>query len=311
MRWSVLILMCVMQSAVLAQDSLTIVSYNVENLFDCEHDTLKNDCSFLPHGLHHWNDHHYQTKLNRIAQVLVNISGWESAALVGLCEVENKRCLRDLCYRLRRFHYQYVHYESDDERGIDVALLYDSTKVKILNSKTLCVPLENDVTRDILYVKALIEGKDTLHAMVCHLPSQLGGSATTSKKRQIAKQVIQNEINTILHVQPKANVVVMGDMNSEAIDDLQGMNNLMIDLEKEGIGTHKYQGMWSCLDQFYVSSALKNTTRASVFSPEWLLEEDTKYLDYQPKRTYVGYRYHDGYSDHLPVVLNIKSSYNK
>lgn len=306
-----LILMCVMQSAVLAQDSLTIVSYNVENLFDCEHDTLKNDSSFLPHDLHHWNYHHYQTKLNRIAQVLVNISGWESAALVGLCEVENKRCLRDLCYRLRRFHYQYVHYESDDERGIDVALLYDSTKVKILNSKTLCVPLENDVTRDILYVKALIEGKDTLHAMVCHLPSQLGGSATTSKKRQIAKQVIQNEINTILHVQPKANVVVMGDMNSEAIDDLQGMNNLMIDLEKEGIGTHKYQGMWSCLDQFYVSSALKNTTRASVFSPEWLLEEDTKYLDYQPKRTYVGYRYHDGYSDHLPVVLKIKSSYIK
>ena len=311
MRWSVLILMCVMQSAVLAQDSLTIVSYNVENLFDCEHDTLKNDSSFLPHGLHRWNYHHYQTKLNRIAQVLVNISGWESAALVGLCEVENKRCLRDLCYRLRRFHYQYVHYESDDERGIDVALLYDSTKVKILNSKTLCVPLENDVTRDILYVKALIEGKDTLHAMVCHLPSQLGGSATTSKKRQIAKQVIQNEINTILHVQPKANVVVMGDMNSEAIDDLQGMNNLMIDLEKEGIGTHKYQGMWSCLDQFYVSSALKNTTRASVFSPEWLLEEDTKYLDYQPKRTYVGYRYHNGYSDHLPIVLKIKSSYIK
>ena len=306
-----LILMCVMQSAVLAQDSLTIVSYNVENLFDCEHDTLKNDSSFLPHGLHHWNYHHYQTKLNRIAQVIVNISGWESAALVGLCEVENKRCLRDLCYQLRRFHYQYVHYESDDERGIDVALLYDSTKVKILNSKTLCVPLENDVTRDILYVKALIKGKDTLHAMVCHLPSQLGGSATTSKKRQIAKQVIQNEINTILHVQPKANVVVMGDMNSEAIDDLQGMNNLMIDLEKEGIGTHKYQGMWSCLDQFYVSSALKNTTRASVFSPEWLLEEDTKYLDYQPKRTYVGYRYHDGYSDHLPVVLKIKSSYIK
>ena len=306
-----LILMCVMQSAVLAQDSLTIVSYNVENLFDCEYDTLKNDSSFLPHGLHHWNYHHYQTKLNRIAQVIVNISGWESAALVGLCEVENKRCLRDLCYRLKRFHYQYVHYESDDERGIDVALLYDSTKVKILNSKTLCVPLENDVTRDILYVKALIEGKDTLHAMVCHLPSQLGGSATTSKKRQIAKQVIQNEINTILHVQPKANVVVMGDMNSEAIDDLQGMNNLMIDLEKEGIGTHKYQGMWSCLDQFYVSSALKNTTKASVFSPEWLLEEDTKYLDYQPKRTYVGYRYHDGYSDHLPVVLKIKSSYIK
>ena len=306
-----IVLFCIECGFLFAQEPITIISYNVENLFDYEHDTLKNDSSFLPHGLHHWNYHHYQTKLNRIAQVLVNISGWESAALVGLCEVENKRCLRDLCYRLKRFHYKYVHYDSADKRGIDVALLYDSTKVKILNSKPLRVPLENDVTRDILYVKALIDGKDTLHAMVCHLPSQIGGSAATSQKRQVAKQVIQNEINTILHVQPKANVVVMGDMNCAPKDDLKGMSNMMIDLGKEGKGTHKYRGMWSCLDQFYVSSTLKTTARASIFSPEWLLEEDTKYLDYQPKRTYVGYRYHDGYSDHLPVVLKIKSSYTK
>ena len=135
MRWIFLIFAFVIQSAVLAQDSLTIISYNVENLFDCQHDTLKNDSSFLPDGMHHWTYYRYQTKLDRIAQVIVNISGWGSAALVGLCEVENTRCLRDLCYRLKRFHYKYVHYESDDERGVAVALLYDSTKVKVLQSK--------------------------------------------------------------------------------------------------------------------------------------------------------------------------------
>ena len=135
-----------------AQDSLTIISYNVENLFDYKHDTLKNDSSFLPEGMHHWTYHRYQTKLDQIAQVIVNISGWESAALVGLCEVENAHCLRDLCYRLKRFHYKYIHYESTDERGIDVALLYDTTKVKILNSKPLHIPLENDNTLDIFYV---------------------------------------------------------------------------------------------------------------------------------------------------------------
>jgi hypothetical protein len=306
MRWIFLIFAFVIQSAVLAQDSLTIISYNVENLFDCQHDTLKNDSSFLPDGMHHWTYYRYQTKLDRIAQVIVNISGWESAALVGLCEVENTRCLRDLCYRLKRFHYKYVHYESDDERGVDVALLYDSTKVKVLKSKPLKVDLNGDRTRDVLYACCLLNKRDTIHTMVCHLPSQLGGGATTHWKRQAAKQVIQQQIDSIYSVQPEATIVVMGDMNSEAKDDLQGMNNLMIGLAKEGKGTHKYHGIWSCLDQFYVSSRLLEKAGARIFAPAWLQEEDTKYLDLQPKRTYVGFRYHDGYSDHLPIVLKIK-----
>ena len=305
MRWIFLIFAFVIQSAVLAQDSLTIISYNVENLFDCQHDTLKNDSSFLPDGMHHWTYYRYQTKLDRIAQVIVNISGWESAALVGLCEVENTRCLRDLCYRLKRFHYKYVHYESDDERGVDVALLYDSTKVKVLNSRPLKVDLNGDRTRDVLYACCLLNKRDTIHTMVCHLPSQLGGGATTHWKRQAAKQVIQQQIDSIYSVQPEATIVVMGDMNSEAKDDLQGMNNLMIGLAKEGKGTHKYHGIWSCLDQFYVSSRLLEKVGARIFAPAWLQEEDTKYLDLQPKRTYVGFRYHDGYSDHLPIVLHV------
>ena len=222
----------VIQSAVLAQDSLTIISYNVENLFDCQHDTLKNDSSFLPDGMHHWTYYRYQTKLDRIAQVIVNISGWESAEMVGLCEVENERCLRDLCYRLKRFHYKFVHYESADKRGIDVALLYDSTKVKILNSKPLRVDLQGDVTRDILYVEALVGNQDTLHAMVCHLPSKLGGAAATEGKRNAAKQVIQQQVDSILRMQSEAKIVVMGDMNSEVKDDLQGMSNMMIGCEK-------------------------------------------------------------------------------
>lgn len=288
-----------------AQDSLTIISYNVENLFDCQHDTLRNDFSFLPDGDYHWTYHKYQTKLDHIAQVVVNIAGWESAALVGLCEVENASCLRDLCYRLKRFHYKYVHYDSADERGVDVALLYDSTKVKVLNSKPLCVDLGKDKTRDILYLSALTHEQDTLHVMVCHLPSKLGGSAASEWKRKAAKQVIHQQVDSILQVDPKAKIVVMGDMNSDPQNDLSHLENLMTDAKRVGQGTHKYQGIWSCIDQFYVSPSLIPHARASIFSPEWLLEEDPKYLDYQPKRTYIGYRYHGGYSDHLPIVLKI------
>ena len=288
-----------------AQEPLRIISYNVENLFDCQRDSLKNDSSFLPDGLHHWTYYRYQTKLDRIAQVIVNISGWKPVPLVGLCEVENAHCLRDLCYRLKRFNYRFVHYDSPDERGVDVALLYDSTKVKVLNSKPLRVNLNSDNTRDILYACCLVNKSDTIHAMVCHLPSKLGGSGATQWKRDMAKQVLQQEIDSILYVHPTANIVVMGDMNSEPIDDLAGLINVTKYLEKEGKGTHKYKGIWSCLDQFYVSSHLLEESSVRIYSPAWLLEEDTKYLDYQPKRTYVGYRYHDGYSDHLPIVLHL------
>jgi endonuclease/exonuclease/phosphatase family metal-dependent hydrolase len=288
-----------------AQDSLTIISYNVENLFDYTHDSLKNDSSFLPNGMHHWNYYRYQTKLDHIAQVITNISGWESAELVGLCEVENAHCLRDLCYRLKRFHYNYIHYESADERGIDVALLYDSTKVNVLNSKPIHVNLNGDNTRDILYVSAQIEQQDTMHLLVCHLPSQLGGKLQTDWKRKITKATIQQQIDSILYVSPKALIVVMGDMNAEPKDDLHRMKNMLWGNQVIGEGTHKYQGIWSYLDQFYISESLINKANVQVFFAEWLLEEDTKYLGYQPKRCYSGYRYKGGYSDHLPILLRL------
>ena len=187
---------------ILAENSsLRIVSYNVENLFDTQHDTLKNDSSFLPDGMHHWTYRRYQTKIDRIAQVLVNIGGWESVPLVGLCEVENARCLRHLCYKLRRFHYKYVHYDSPDERGVDVALLYDSTRISILNSQAIPLMLENDRTRDVLYVSALYELRDTVHVMLCHLPSQLGGAPSSDWKRQHAKSLLQSHIDSILFLQ--------------------------------------------------------------------------------------------------------------
>ena len=288
------------------KSSLRIVSYNVENLFDTKHDTLKNDSSFLPEGMHHWTYRRYQTKIDRIAQVLVNIGGWESVPLVGLCEVENARCLRNLCYELRRFHYKYVHYDSPDERGVDVALLYDSTRLNILNSRALSLSLDGDATRDILYVSALYEQRDTVHVMMCHLPSQLGGASNTDWKRQRAKSLLQSQIDSILLLHPSANIVVMGDMNTSAQDDLTGMVNLMIPIQKMGQGTHKYQGIWTCLDQFYVSQSIATKATTTIFSPWWLLEEDAKYLDYKPHRTYIGFRYNDGYSDHLPIVLHLR-----
>lgn len=295
-------------------DTLRIVSYNVENLFDNRHDTLKSDLDYTPEGTRHWTYRRYQAKVERIAQVLTAIGGWQAPVLVGLCEVENARCLRSLCWHLRRYRYKYIHYESLDERGIDVALLYDSTRFHILHSEPIPVPLPSAPTRDILYVQgalspvAIQQPSDTFHLFICHLPSQLGGTSETEWKRAVAKSVLQSCIDSILTVSPSANVIVMGDMNSAPANDLIGMTNLMLPNAKnifKAEGTHKYNGIWTYLDQFYVSSSLTHRVSASVFAPTWLLEEDTKYLGVKPRRTFVGYTYHDAYSDHLPIVLQI------
>lgn len=288
-----------------AQTTLRCISYNVENLFDYHHDTLRHDMDYTPDGLLRWSAARYYAKLDAIAQVLVNASGWESTPLVGLCEVENKRCLRDLCRKLRCYNYAYVHYDSPDERGVDVALLYDSLRVRVLHSQALKVDLQGDHTRDILYTCAEFEERDTLHVMVCHLPSQLGGSEASAWKRRAAKAVLQAKVDSLMQANAASQIIVMGDMNTSPVNDILHLTNMTVSLSSGRQGTHKYAGEWEYLDQYYVSECLRDSAQVEVFSPAWLLEEDEKYLGTRPRRTYVGVKYQGGYSDHLPLLLRL------
>jgi hypothetical protein len=175
-------------------------------------------------------------------------------------------------------------------------------------------PLNDElITRDILYVFAKIKAKreglkvngDTIHFFVCHLPSQRGGKAESEWKRKAAKQVLQQAVDSVYGIDPEAKIVVMGDMNSEPEEDIRGMRNRMKELKNER-GTHKYQGRWSCLDQFYTSPALDSISEVKIYNAAWIQEPDKKYLDLKPKRTFIGYRYQkDGFSDHLPIVLKV------
>ena len=164
-------------------------------------------------------------------------------------------------------------------------------------------PLNGElITRDILYVQARVDKKDTLHLFVCHLPSQRGGAAESEWKRKIAKEVLQSAIDSVYLAFRDPKIIVMGDFNSEPKEDLRGVKNRM----KELTGTHKYQGRWTCLDHFYTSPSLDSLSRAEIYNAAWIQEPDDKYLDLRPKRTYNGFRYQkDGFSDHLPIVLTV------
>lgn len=301
-------------SFVLAQQR--IVFYNVENLFDTRHDSLYQDSEYTPEGNKHWNYQKYQTKLDHIAQVIANIGGWQTPMAVGLCEVENEQCLNDLTRYggLKNYGYHYLHHDGPDVRGIDCALLYDPQQFRLLQHQFISVALPDRPTREFVYAQGETQlqrhKKDTLHIYVCHMPSRLGGEQATALRRTTARQTLQAHIDSVLHMQPMARIILMGDFNQEPQDDIPPLHNLMIPLYQAGEGTYKYNGIWNCLDQFYCTPNLLPLAKAYIFNATWLQQEDRQHLGTRPWRTYHGMRYTGGYSDHLPVYMDIHPTNN-
>lgn len=290
------------------------ISYNVENLFDAVHDTLRNDSAFLPEGERHWTPTKYRRKQQQIAKVIAALGEWNQVALIGLQEVENSHCLDDLChYALHSYGYRYIHHEGPDLRGVDVALLYDPRQVTILHDSAIHIPMPDGErpTRDLLFVQCRLSSvNDSLsmvNCIICHLPSQMGGREATQRKRDAAFSMIQSLVDSLLTADSTAAIIVMGDMNSEPQEYIHGLHNLMIPMAQAGLGTEQYQGIWSCLDQFFVSDALLPYVEAHIYDAPWLLEEDPRTQLPRPKRTFQGWNYQpDGFSDHLPIYLDLR-----
>lgn len=305
-----------------------IMFYNIENLFDTIDDPLTEDKEFLPTAASNWNSEKYTTKLKHIGEV-VETAGFPF--LVGMAEVENKGVLEDLVKQpvLAAKKYAFVHFESPDERGIDVALLYNSEKFKVQASKNLFIAFDkepNERTRDILYVKGEYGG-EVLHVFVNHWPSRREGTAETQPRRENAANRLRTEVDSIFKTDENAQIVIMGDFNDYPTDQSikywlkaqpsdahvkdGNLYNLADRFAKEGKGTHKYKGEWGTLDQLFVSSAFlakkgiyTKSDAAHIAEFDYLLEPDPKGGQWT-KRTYAGNKYLGGYSDHLPVYLDV------
>ncbi|MEE1096105.1 MAG: hypothetical protein UH084_06010 [Paludibacteraceae bacterium] len=301
-----LLIIVILLGGIAYSEPIRVVSYNVENLFHPAKDSIngqaQNDTEWTLEGERRWSFTRYNRKTENIARVITNIGQWSGVDIIGLCEIENAECLRRLSQVMRRDKYDFVHYESPDPRGIDVALLYKRERIDTISTKAIRMPFP---TRDILYVSAQVDKKDTLHLFICHLPSQLGGKAKSEWKRIAAKEILQKEVDSILYTNTNAHIIIMGDMNTKAIQDIKGLINKMMTLQADNQGTHKHQGQWTCLDQFYCSPAVDSISEVSVYNTEWIMENDDKYLGLKPKRTYIGFHYQNGFSDHLPIVMDI------
>ena len=301
---------------VCAQDEgrWSMAFWNVENLFDTQHDTLKDDLAFTPMGENHWTAKRYADKRNKIYKM---IAAMQYPAVVGLAEVENDRVLRDLCLStpLRRYDYKFVHYESPDQRGIDCALLYRKALFHVFESRRIEVSDSTKAffTRDILLVGGVLKGGDSCYLFVNHWPSKRNGAVAEQHRMEIA-HLLLGMMDSIQQTYPTALVLAMGDFNAAPEEDAisqglgfhgtcrnaKGFYNLMCQIPK-GEGSYKYKDTWSFIDQMIANRELP----VEVFAPQFMLTDDSRYMGKKPLRTYTAMRYLGGYSDHLPLIVRI------
>ncbi len=298
---------------------LTLVELNCENLFDCRHDSLKNDVEFTPDGSRRWTERKYWNKLNNISKTIISCGDgedeWRLPDIVALCEVENDSVMRDLTKRsmLRKANYEYIVTCSPDVRGIDVALMYSPGRFLPINHYPLRVrPLDGmRPTRDILYVSGCVPTGDTLHLFVVHAPSRYGGEKVTRAHRAQVAERLCTAIDSLRSVCRQPNIIVTGDFNdyadSPSLTRLcdKGMKNISA-YAKGGNGaggTYKYKGEWKSVDHILISGRFEDRLMSCVVhDAAFLLEQDERYGGVQPYRTFRAWKYRNAYSDHLPLV---------
>lgn len=316
-------------------DQVSILFYNVENLFDTKNNPQTEDDEFTPDGDRHWTYKRLKNKLINVSKVILNSSGWNAPAIVALCEIENRYVLEKLIADtpLKNYPYKIIHKESPDHRGIDVALIYNTTQFSPITYKHYPLKDKNDEilkTREILYVMGVMNEIDTIHFFVNHWPSRYSGLLETKYKRNMAAKFLHQQTAVLFEKYNSPKIIILGDFNDQPTDesiaeilngkkvDAQITGNSLYNLSYNWVngksGTLKYQSQWSVFDQVIVSGNLLQSSSGYYTKPEnatiinhtFLFEKDEKYGGQKPKRTYYGFSYQGGFSDHLPVLLKLE-----
>ena len=317
-----------------------VAFYNIENLFDTIDTPGINDSDFTPEGPKQWDSQKYWEKIDRLSEVISKLGQHENIqgpAIIGLCELENRSVIEDLVNseRIKHLNYQIVHYESPDNRGMDVALLYQPGCFKVTNTRSVSLKINGDKetklnTRDQLVVSGLLDN-EAVHFIVSHYPSRFGGEARSRYLRIAAAKLSRSIFEEIMEAHPNDKVIIMGDFNDDPINDAikKHLNahgktrrlkkgelyNPMEPLYKQGIGTLAYRGQWNLFDQIIITPNFlgKNNKgyryhSVRIYNEAFLIMDEGQYKGY-PFRSYIGNQYIGGYSDHFPVYIVIVKEY--
>ena len=311
--------------------------YNLENLFDTCHDEGHNDYEYLPDGRNKWTGMKYTNKLRNMARVLSEMGtdmlpASVGCAFIGVSEVENAKCLTDLCAQepLAARNMQFCHIEGPDQRGVDCALLYNPKLFTVENvtlTPYIYVLPEDSLraTRGFLTVSGKL-ADEHVAVIVNHLPSRFAGSFY----REEGGRQIRLVKDSLLRDDPNCKIIIMGDMNEDPqdrsmavalgahreineVEPADGLWNPFWNVLASGTGTLQCDGAWNLFDQIILSSKLLNLDgkkdysdlkylKHQVFRRDYLFQQEGKYKG-NTLRTHAGGQWLNGYSDHLPTVV--------
>ncbi|MCF6240419.1 MAG: hypothetical protein L3J74_03630 [Bacteroidales bacterium] len=318
-----------------ANNTFTVVFYNVENLFDTIDNPNAIDEQFLPQSNKKWNTGRYHKKINDIGRVISSININELPEIIGLAEIENRSVLEDLANSrfLKKGNYGIVHEDSPDARGIDVALLYRNDEFKYIEHKIYRIHFDFEpetTTRDILYVKGSLNSAEQLHIFVNHWSSRREGQAASEPKRIYIAKILRSKVDSVLSKDKKAKILILGDFNDEPVNksihevlnasnnlhtkNIYELYNLMFDKSINGEGSYNFRGNWNMLDNLIISQNLLYSKKGYKVSPDggmifkkrWMMYDNVKTGQFTPSKTYGGPNYYGGISDHFPVYLMLR-----
>ena len=314
----------------------TIAFYNVENLFDTINDVNKNDEASPIMEIKFNRSEIYKKKVENMASVIADIGTDlvnKSPSIVGLSEVENRNVIEDLLNNkhLLNKNYDIVHYDSPDERGIDVGLIYNKDVFKVNSTKSHELIIydnkssKRNYTRDQLVVSGLLDN-ELIHIIVNHWPSRSGGEERSRAGRMAAAELNKKIIDSLQNKYEDAKIITMGDFNDDPHDDsmkkilnakkyiedvkTNGIYNPMeVILSDQGIGSNAYRDAWQLFDQILVTEPFLNKKydsyqfyKAGIFNKSYLINKAGRYKGY-PFRSFSWGSFTGGYSDHLPPYI--------
>ncbi len=298
-------------------DRSLFMFWNLENFFDYrDFGSGESDTEFSSKGERHWTKTKFYRKCLGAAKAVLWICDLYGTLpdVVGVAEVENAFVLKKLVTTdvLKKHGYGFIHYDSPDKRGIDVALLYRESVYDTLESRPFKVsargPDGKDLnTRDILMVKLRRKGSGgDLAVLVNHHPSKYGGGQT-QWRREAAVETLRNIVDS-LYRSGTDRIVAMGDFNdtpdNPLFKKLTSGDLLRLMEPEEGKGTIRFNGKWELIDLFFVSPGMmKHNPVMAVPDPPFLTGRDPSHSGDKPLRTYTGPRYGGGVSDHRPILL--------
>lgn len=274
-----------------------IAWWNLENLLDVENadrpDWRKKKIGKYLIG---WTEEILTKKIRNITSAIAEMNNGIGPDIIGVCEVENERLLRLLAENLSITgrKYSFVHFDSNDKRGIDIAFLYDEALFEVPKNLLFTVRLhKRSATRDLLQAEFITKKGKSLIILGNHWPSRTGGQYETEPFRIMAAETLSYWLYQIAEKRGNDQpVLVMGDFNDDpfsrsvtnyalstpnirlirsARKDQNGIYtpyllNLLWNEMADGKGTYLYNGKWSVLDQIMVNRAIALNKGFTVLS---------------------------------------------